>query len=262
MKNVLTFLAIAMCFTLQAQDQLILKSGETIAAKVLELAPQQIKYKRFDHLSGPTIVIARAEVFLINYENGKSEVISPVQQAAPTVTTTVPEEAHSDDIYVGQKSYERTSTNYSTNSIPYNEEEVLIAAGAAVPLGSYYSTGFFLNVEGDWYQSPNFGFTSSFGVAYNNYNDPYEYESGNALDLLSQSGIVGRTNPGVFTLYGKAMIGGVWTTYSGDFDDTLGFTLGGGAGFVINEQIDLGLRYYNIVGTDFSQLQIGLGYRF
>jgi len=43
---------------------------------VTEITPSEIKYNRFDNLNGPTIVVSRADVFAINYENGTREVFT------------------------------------------------------------------------------------------------------------------------------------------------------------------------------------------
>jgi hypothetical protein len=59
-----------------AQDLLVLRDGNIIEAKVIELSPSEIKYKRFEHLDGPTIVIPANNVLSIRYENGKVETIN------------------------------------------------------------------------------------------------------------------------------------------------------------------------------------------
>jgi len=74
------FLLIGGVFYVNAQDMIVLKDGNIIEAKVLEISPTEIRYKRFDHLDGPTIVIPATDVLSIRYENGTSEIIS----AAPS----------------------------------------------------------------------------------------------------------------------------------------------------------------------------------
>jgi len=60
-----------------------MRNGDEIRAKVTELTPSEIRYKRFENLEGPTIVARRAEGFAITYEKGTRELINPV-----TATTT------------------------------------------------------------------------------------------------------------------------------------------------------------------------------
>jgi len=63
-------------FSVNAQDLIVLKDGNMIEAKVLEISTIEIRYKRFDHLDGPTITVPAANVMSIRYENGKTEIIN------------------------------------------------------------------------------------------------------------------------------------------------------------------------------------------
>ena len=67
-------------------DIITLRNGNEIRARVTEISPTEIKYKRSDNLDGPTIIIPRAEVFAINYENGTREVINPINASGGTRT--------------------------------------------------------------------------------------------------------------------------------------------------------------------------------
>ena len=60
-----------------ASDIIMLKNGQEIKAKVVEITLTEIKYKLFEHLDGPTRTAAKNDVFVIIYENGTREVISP-----------------------------------------------------------------------------------------------------------------------------------------------------------------------------------------
>ena len=71
-KLVLLFAAVCPLITL-AQDKIITKKGETIAAKVLEISPNEVKYKKADNLKGPTYIAQKAELQAIEYENGTKE---------------------------------------------------------------------------------------------------------------------------------------------------------------------------------------------
>jgi hypothetical protein len=64
-----------------AQDIIVKRNGEEVSAKILEIAPDLIKYKRFDYQDGPTISILKRDVFMIRYANGSKEVITA---SAPT----------------------------------------------------------------------------------------------------------------------------------------------------------------------------------
>ena len=56
-------------------DLILLKNGEEISVKVLEISPTEVKYKRCDNLEGPTITINKLSILSISYSNGSKEVI-------------------------------------------------------------------------------------------------------------------------------------------------------------------------------------------
>jgi hypothetical protein len=59
-----------------AQDLIILRDGNIIEAKVMEIAPAEIRYRRFNHLDGPMIIIQKDTVLTIRYERGNYEIIN------------------------------------------------------------------------------------------------------------------------------------------------------------------------------------------
>ena len=65
-------------------DIITLQNGNEIKVKVMEITASEVKYKRFDNLDGPVIVVPKSEVFAINYENGTREVFNTVQQRETT----------------------------------------------------------------------------------------------------------------------------------------------------------------------------------
>jgi hypothetical protein len=68
---------VAGVFSLSALDMIVLKDGNMIEAKVLEMSPAEIRYKRADNLNGPTIVLPVDRVLSIRYENGVLDIINP-----------------------------------------------------------------------------------------------------------------------------------------------------------------------------------------
>ena len=73
---VVSLLFTLLCFKAQGQDVIIKKSGEEIKGQVTEILDMEIKYKKFDNLTGPVYSIKKSEVVLIIYANGKKEVIN------------------------------------------------------------------------------------------------------------------------------------------------------------------------------------------
>ncbi|MBP5334420.1 MAG: hypothetical protein J6Y61_01375 [Bacteroidales bacterium] len=77
----LIFIAVMMLGSVmvsRAQDIITTRSGEDIQAKVEEVSPLMIKYKRFSNLDGPTYSISTAQVVMIRYENGEKDVFDGV----------------------------------------------------------------------------------------------------------------------------------------------------------------------------------------
>ena len=70
-----------------AQDLIILRDGNIIEARITEISQTEIRYKRFDHLDGPTVVIPAAQVLSIRYENGRSEIITAVSVVRENMLT-------------------------------------------------------------------------------------------------------------------------------------------------------------------------------
>lgn len=89
----LTTLLVSLFFrNTHAQDLLKFRNGEELNVKVQEITPQEIKYKRFDNLSGPLITILKSTATSIRYENGVieklAEEVPPVVPAAYVESTT------------------------------------------------------------------------------------------------------------------------------------------------------------------------------
>jgi len=60
----------------KAQDQLFKKDNSKLLVKITEVSPDEIKYKLYNNLNGPTYVVLKSEVSLLIYENGQYEVIN------------------------------------------------------------------------------------------------------------------------------------------------------------------------------------------
>ena len=70
------FLIMGGVFYIYAQDLIILKNGNVIEAQVLEISPLEVRYKRFNHLDGPVIIILKNDVLSIRYRNGMVEIFN------------------------------------------------------------------------------------------------------------------------------------------------------------------------------------------
>ncbi len=81
--------AILTCiFQLSAQDIITKRNGEEIEAKVAEIGDTQIKYRKYENPQGALYNIPASEVFVIRFEDGTREVITPLDGASQTSART------------------------------------------------------------------------------------------------------------------------------------------------------------------------------
>ena len=76
MKKIITLLLVSfgLHWTLQAQDVMIRKDGSEIQAKILEVNPDDVSYKRFDNPEGPVYRENKKEILKIKYANGTEDI--------------------------------------------------------------------------------------------------------------------------------------------------------------------------------------------
>lgn len=72
-----------MCFclcvfnlTIKGQDIIVKRDGTSILSKVIEVSPENIKYKKNSNLDGPAYTIYVKDVLYINYKNGDKDVFN------------------------------------------------------------------------------------------------------------------------------------------------------------------------------------------
>lgn len=70
------FTTFLFAITAYSQDILYTTAGNKLLAKVLEINTKDIKYKDFNNIEGPTYVISKTDIVLIQYSNGVTEVIN------------------------------------------------------------------------------------------------------------------------------------------------------------------------------------------
>jgi len=81
-KNAVLLVVTMICFIgVNAQDILTKKTGEDIKAKVLEVTTNEIKYKLFDNLNGPTFVVLKSDLIMLRYENGTKDIYNQTNKA-------------------------------------------------------------------------------------------------------------------------------------------------------------------------------------
>jgi hypothetical protein len=99
-----------------AQDVMTLKNGNELKVKVLEVAPTEIKYKKFDNLDGPTYTDLKANIFMIKYESGIKDVFAQ-ESATPA------------NVVADNKSEDKKPLVYRPNAndiYPYNNNDLIV----------------------------------------------------------------------------------------------------------------------------------------
>lgn len=105
MKNAISLLVAFACgiVTAAAQDLIVKRDASRIEAKVSEVAPDAVRYKRWSNPDGPTYVLPVAQIDYIRYANGETERFAacetlpatPVTPATPATPATVPSASES-----------------------------------------------------------------------------------------------------------------------------------------------------------------------
>lgn len=89
MKNAISLLLAMACglATAGAQDLIVKRDASRIEAKVSEIAPDAVRYKRWSNPDGPTYVLPVAEIDHIRYANGETERFAAVgTESGPAVS--------------------------------------------------------------------------------------------------------------------------------------------------------------------------------
>ena len=97
MKRTILLLFAALCgaLTAAAQDLIVKTDATKIEAKVIEITPEAVRYKRFSNPDGPTYVLPVKEIHYIQYANGEKEYYTKTIPATPLTPATPAEPAQS-----------------------------------------------------------------------------------------------------------------------------------------------------------------------
>lgn len=71
-----------------AQDLIFKINGDEIEAKVLEITPTEVKYKKYKFQDGPTYVLNKTDVFMIKYPDGQKDVFTNSNSTNSNTTST------------------------------------------------------------------------------------------------------------------------------------------------------------------------------
>lgn len=71
-----------------ADDIIVMRNGDVVNAKVLEISTSEIKYKKASRPDGPLYTVEKADVLAINYEDGEKETFDDAVKATNTSAST------------------------------------------------------------------------------------------------------------------------------------------------------------------------------
>ena len=171
----LVILSVLLCASLSAwgQDLITKKDGSDIEAKILEVTPTEIKYKKFSNLEGPIFTLPVKDILIVRYENGENEIFTTQPVVLNTDKEVVPGMRYQD-----YKGLYDSSRYMKQENDPYSP----FWAGFA----SFFIPGLGEAITGEWGRAAGF-FFSNMGIALSQsliVNDAVIREGGYAYDHL------------------------------------------------------------------------------
>lgn len=120
----------------KAQDIIVKNDKTELKVKVLEITDVSIRYKKFEMPDGPTYSIAKAEVFMIMYQNGTKEYMETIQpkpaapkQPTPQNTTNAVTSAMNNNT---DNSFQSSSSGKKTKQSCWGAEVGVLNTGASI----------------------------------------------------------------------------------------------------------------------------------
>ncbi len=84
-KIIFLWIMLSACISnVYCQDTIVLRNGDLVKSKVMEITQSEIKYKKFENLNGPLFNILKSEVLQIKYENGTKDYFDAAKQDVST----------------------------------------------------------------------------------------------------------------------------------------------------------------------------------
>jgi len=68
-----------------SQDTIVMKSGEVLIAKVMEISAREVRFKKTDNLAGPVYVERKSQIEQIIYANGVKDKFEDTPVASPSL---------------------------------------------------------------------------------------------------------------------------------------------------------------------------------
>ena len=81
MKKLILFAILFMAsYAAKAQDIIVMRNADEVMAKVTAITQDEVTYKRWSNLEGPTYTISKSQIFYIKYENGEKDLMNAVPE--------------------------------------------------------------------------------------------------------------------------------------------------------------------------------------
>lgn len=128
------FVSAMMCVcsvNIYAQDLITTRDGRDINAKITEVSKNEIKYKLFDNLDGPTYIIATNELLMIRYENGTNEIYNQQEEKNDIIVANQNQEKVVNENTKNQTNYDVSGEIYP--GMRYKDYKKLYIPSAYVP---------------------------------------------------------------------------------------------------------------------------------
>lgn len=108
-----------------AKDIIVLNSSDSIKAKILEVTPTEVKYKKMNYLDGPTFVTYKSDIRTITYGNGDVESFAQKEEKNVVVDST--SNSASASVSTSANDSASTTETVSANTLPPIDREESIA---------------------------------------------------------------------------------------------------------------------------------------
>jgi len=162
--NLYLLSAVVFNLNLRGQDTLYFNSKNKLTVQLLEINPENLKYKRSDNLTGPIYTINKSEISHVVYKNGVKESFETKLPEKPKETETSKSEdgkGKTEDFFAGDKadtiyflSGKRTAAKIliiSTNDVKYKlfdfQDGPTYTAGKSELKGIHKGNGQYVKIE-------------------------------------------------------------------------------------------------------------------
>jgi hypothetical protein len=86
MKRLILFaILFLVSYAAKAQDIIVMRNADEVMAKVTSITQDQVTYKRWSNLDGPSYTISKSQIFYIKYENGEKDLMNAVPETRARV---------------------------------------------------------------------------------------------------------------------------------------------------------------------------------